>query len=193
MRRIGILGGTFNPIHIGHLAIAQMAADKMCLEKVIFVPCNIPPHKNPGHVASSKDRFKMVRLAIKGNPLFEISDYEIKKAGPSYTIETLRYFKKVYNQGIKLFFIIGGDTLPQLRKWRYIGDIVNIATFIVVNRPGRFRKTSDIPHYSVSMPGIEISSSYVRQCIFQKKTIKYFVPENVAQYIKKHQLYRTLK
>lgn len=190
MKRIGILGGTFNPIHIGHLAIAQMAADKMHLAKVVFVPCNIPPHKNPALGASPKDRLKMVRSAIRGNPLFDVSDYEIKKPGPSYTFETLHHFRKIYKGAVRLFFVIGGDTLPQLKKWRYIGDILKIATFIVVNRPGRFRKTSDITHHSVSMPGIDISSSYVRQCIAQRKTIKYFVPEPVARYIEQYKLYQ---
>jgi len=190
VKRVGILGGTFNPVHIGHLAIAQTAADKMDLEKVIFVPCNIPPHKNPGHVASARDRYNMVRLAIKGNALFALSDFEIKKPGTSYTIDTLRYFQGIYRSDAKLFFVIGGDTLTQLKKWRFIGDVLKIATFIVVNRPGRFRKTSNIPHCSVSMPGIDISSSYVRQCIVQGRTIKYFVPENVSGYIQKKKLYQ---
>jgi len=189
VRRIGILGGTFNPIHIAHLAMAQMALEKCRLEKVVFVPCNIPPHKNPNQVASSRDRFNMVHLAIKGNPVFEISDFEIKKPGTSYTIDTLRHFKQLYKGRAKLFFIIGGDTLPQLRNWRYLKDILKIAAFIVVNRPGQFKKTKGIPYMPVTMPGIDISSSYVRRCLAEGKTIKYFVFENVADYIKKHKLY----
>jgi len=159
------------------------------MEKVIFVPCNIPPHKNPNQVASSRDRLNMARLAIKGNPFFEISDFEVKKLGTSYTIDTLHHFKRHYNREARLFFIIGGDTLPQLKNWRYIEDIFKIATFIVVNRPGQFKKVNGIPYISVTMPGIDISSSYVRRCIAKGKTIKYFVFENVASYIKKHNLY----
>lgn len=169
--------------------MAQMALEKCRLKKVIFVPCHIPPHKNPRQVASSRHRFNMVSLAISGNPLFEISDFEIKKPGPSYTIDTLRYLKRIYNKEARLFFIIGGDTLPQLKNWRYIEDILRIATFIVVNRPGQFKKTKGIAYLSVTMPGIDISSSYVRRCIAQGKTIKYFVFENVANYIKKYKLY----
>src|SRR3989338_5023477 len=96
MRRIGVLGGTFNPVHIGHLAMAQTAQEAVGLEKVIFVPSNWPPHKNINHVAPSKDRYHMVQLAIQGNPFFEISDFEIKKSVKSYTIDTMRYFRRAF-------------------------------------------------------------------------------------------------
>ena len=191
MRRIGVLGGTFNPIHIGHLAIAQTAQEKMQLEKVIFVPANIPPHKSSASVAPSKDRYNMVRLAIKNNPCFEISDFEIKKTGPSYTIDAMWYFRRIFPRDGQLFFIIGGDMLSELKHWKYIEDILKIATFIVVNRPGRFKMDKEIHHNSVLMPGIDISSSYVRSRIAQGKTVKYFVPDNVIEYIKKRKLYRT--
>lgn len=190
MRRIGILGGTFNPIHIGHLAIAQTAREAMHLEKVIFVPSNWPPHKNAKGIAPARDRFNMVRLAVKENPHFEVSDFEIKKEGRSYTIDTMWYFKRSFSKDTQLFFIIGGDMLSQLKKWKYIDDILKIGTFIVVNRPGQFKKSSGIKYFSVSMPGIDISSSYVRQCLTQGKTTKYFVPESVLDYIKKHGLYK---
>ena len=191
MKRVGVLGGTFNPIHIGHLAIAQTAQEKMQLEKVIFVPANIPPHKNPASVAPSKDRYHMVRLATKNNSYFEISDFEIKKTGPSYTIDTMWYLKRIFPKDTQLFFIIGGDMLPHLKSWKYIDDILKIATFIVVNRPGKFKTIKEINYYSVLMPGIDISSSYIRSRIAQKKTVRYFVPDNVVDYIKKRKLYRT--
>ncbi len=189
MKRIGVLGGTFNPIHIGHLAIAQMAQEKMHLEKIIFVPSHLPPHKNVNVVAPAHDRYNMARLAIKGNPYFEISDFEIKKKGKSYTIDTLWYFRRIFPKDSELFFIIGGDALSQLKNWKYIDDILKIATFIVVNRPGEYKKTSGIAYHSVVMPGIDISSSYVRQCLAHGKTTKYFVPDSVLSYIRKHKLY----
>lgn len=193
MKRIGVLGGTFNPIHIGHLAIAQMALETMRLQKVIFVPANSPPHKNDSNIAPAKDRFQMVKLAIKGNPFLKISDFEIKKEGKSYTIDTLWHFRRIFPRDTQLFFIIGGDTLPQLKNWRYIEDILKIAIFIVVNRPGQFKKdrSMKINYFSVPMPGIDISSSYVRSRIAQGKTVKYFVPESAIGYIKKHHLYQT--
>ncbi|MFH1360292.1 MAG: nicotinate-nucleotide adenylyltransferase [Candidatus Omnitrophota bacterium] len=189
MKRIGVLGGTFNPIHIGHLAVAEMAKERLQLEKVIFVPSYLPVHKNPKIVAPSKDRHRMVRLAIQNNPDFDISDFEIKKKGKSYTVDTMWYFRRLYPENAELFFIIGGDTLPQVKKWKYIEDILKVATFIVVNRPGQFKKTNNIRHYSVSMPGIDISSSYVRRRIAIGKSVKYFVPDKVIQYIKRNKLY----
>lgn len=191
MKRIGFLGGTFNPIHVGHLAIAQTALEAMHLEKVIFIPSNWPPHKTTASIAPAKDRYQMVKLAVKGNPQFDVSDFEIKKDGKSYTIDTLWHFRRVYARDTQLYFIIGGDTLSQLKSWKYIDDILKISTFIVVNRPGRFPKAEGIDYYSISMPGIDISSSYIRGRIAQGKTTKYFVPEEVLMYIKKHKLYKT--
>lgn len=189
MQRIGILGGTFNPIHIGHLAIAQMALERMHLTKVVFVPAHIPPHKNPKAVANAKHRYNMVKLAIKDNSDFEISDFEINKEGKSYTIDTMKYFYEKYPKDTKLYFIIGGDTLADLPNWRYIDDILKIGEFIVVNRPGCVKKASDLKHHSVIMPGIDISSSLVRFRLFQNKTIRYFVPDPVLTYIKENELY----
>jgi nicotinate-nucleotide adenylyltransferase len=190
MERIGVLGGTFNPIHVGHLAIAQMALERMHLTRVIFMPAYMPPHKNLHAVAGAKHRYHMVRLAIEGNASFEISDFEIAKKGKSYTIDTMTYLRKEY-PGAKLYFIIGGDTLSQLPSWRYIDEIQKIAEFIVVNRPGCVKKGQDIKHHSVIMPGIDISSSYVRMRLFQRRTIRYFVPDNVLHYIKENHLYET--
>jgi len=190
VERIGVLGGTFNPIHIGHLAVAQMALERMHLTKVVFVPAYIPPHKNPGVVASAKHRYEMVKLAIEGNAAFEISDFEINKKGKSYTVDTMKYFYEFYPKDTKLFFIIGGDALGELRTWRYIDDILKIAEFIVVNRPGYVKKGGDVKHHSVIMPGIDISSSYVRMRLFQKRTIRYFVPDQVLDYISQNHLYQ---
>ncbi len=190
MDRIGVLGGTFNPIHVGHLAMAQMALERMHLTKVVFVPAYIPPHKNPGVVAGAKHRYQMVKLAIDGNASFEISDFEMNKQDKSYTIDTMNYFFEFYPRDTKLYFIIGGDTLGHLRSWRYIDDILKIAEFIVVNRPGCVKKSNDVKHHSVIMPGIDISSSYVRLRLLQDKTIRYFVPDKVLDYISQHQLYQ---
>jgi len=192
IKRIGVLGGTFNPVHVGHLAIAQMALERMHLSKVIFVPAYIQPHKNRKIGAGAKHRFRMVELAIEGNPLFEISDFEIARKGKSYTIDTMQHFREVYAEDARLFFVIGEDTLSQLPRWRYLDDILKIADFIVVNRPGHTKKSTDIKHNSVIMPGIDISSSYIRLRITEKRTVRYFVPDKVIDYIKQNQLYASL-
>lgn len=193
MRRVGLFGGTFNPIHVGHLAVAQMAQEAMKLDKIIFIPSNWPPHKHADVLAPARHRYNMVRLAIANNPAFEISDYEICKEGKSYTIDTLRDFRRIYPKETRLFFIIGGDTLPQLKTWKYIDSILTMATFIVVNRPGQFKKSTGIKkikYYAVSMQGIDISSSYIRRRIRTGKTVRYYVFDQVLRYIQKCKLYQ---
>ncbi len=189
MERVGILGGTFNPLHIGHLAIAEAAQEKMNLDKVIFVPSCQPPHKRIMNLASAEDRLEMVRLSIRNNPKFEVSDFEVRKGGKSYTVDTIRHFAETLPEGTKLFFIVGGDSAALLHTWREVSEIMTVASFVVVNRPGHDECRSDIPHHSVSMPGIDISSSYVRRKILQGKSIKYLVPEPVFRYIEQHHLY----
>ncbi len=190
MQRIGILGGTFNPLHIGHLAIAEVAQERMALDKVVFVPSCRPPHKRIVNLASEKDRWEMLRLSIKHNPKFEISDFEIKKGGKSYTIDTVRYFQQQYGADDKLFFIVGGDSAAQLHTWKEIDEILKIVSFVVVNRPGHDNCTPNIAHHSVVMPGIDISSSYIRRLIAQGKSIKYLVPDEVFRYIRDNKLYK---
>ena len=190
MKRIGIFGGTFNPIHVGHLAIAQMALEQMKLDHVIFVPSNIPPHKKSHHILSSKHRYNMVRLAIQGNSNFSLSDVELKRDGRSYTIDTVSSFRKKFPAPAKLFFIIGADTLPHLKDWKYVEDLVKIIKFVVVNRPGYKKINIKFNYHFVSMPGLDISSTILRKRIAQAKTIRYYVPDKVFQYIEKNKLFK---
>ena len=194
MKRIGFFGGTFNPIHMGHLAITQMAQERFKLDKVIFIPSHQPPHKNiaPKELASAQDRYKMVKLAIAGNEHFEVSDVETKRDGKSYTVDTLRHFRKIYPPKAKFFFIIGGDSLGTLSQWKNIEEILQLATFIVVNRPG-YSDIKNIKHLTVTKPGIDISSSYLRQRINSGKSVRYLVPEAIYHYIIKYGLYKTKK
>ena len=189
MQRIGILGGTFNPIHIGHLAIAQMAKEKVGLNKVIFVPAFIPPHKTIRHLAAAKDRLAMVRLAISYNPAFGVSSYEIKKGGRSFSIDTVRYFREFYAKKTKLYFIIGGDSLPTLPTWKEIDQLLKMVTFIVVNRPGYKGNHKGIKHISVESE-LNIASRDLRKSIIEGKAIKYLVPDKVIEYIKQHRIYQ---
>jgi nicotinate-nucleotide adenylyltransferase len=189
MKRIGILGGTFNPIHIGHLAIAQVALQKLDLDKVIFVPCCLPPHKNANTVISAQDRLQMVRLATEENPVFSVSDYEIKKGGKSYSYYTVEHFYKKFHQGAKIYFIIGADALEDLDKWHRINDILKIATFVAVERKGSRLAKSNRKIKYISMPAIDISSSEIRRLLRAGESVKYLMPEKVIKFIKRKKLY----
>lgn len=189
MKRVGILGGTFNPIHIGHLSIAHVAYEKLQLDKVVLVPSYLPPHKTSKNVISAHHRYQLVVQAIEGNPSFEVSDFEIKKEGKSYSIDTVRYLRDQYPKGTKLYFIIGYDSLATLDTWKDIDEILKIVTFVVVNRPGFGKIQSSIKTRVITMPGIDVSSSYVRRCLSSGHPAKYFLPEKVLTYINEHRLY----
>ncbi|OGX07776.1 MAG: nicotinate (nicotinamide) nucleotide adenylyltransferase, partial [Omnitrophica WOR_2 bacterium GWA2_47_8] len=156
--KIGILGGTFNPIHVGHLAIAETALEKMGLNKIFFVPCHTPPHKEDKSLTAPSHRYNMVKLAIDENPRFEISDFEIQKKDKSYSIDTVKHFKNVFPKS-ELFFIIGYDMLDGLKQWKSIDEILKLASFIVINRPEYKKKENGIPYHTITMPGLDISSS----------------------------------
>lgn len=176
-------------MHIGHLVIAQMALEKMKLDKVFFVPSFLPPHKSGAGILPPADRFKMVKLAIAGNPSFAVSDVELKRKGRSFTIDTVEYFHHLYPKA-KLFFIIGSDWVAGLSSWRRSGDILKLVELVVVQRPGCNENHSKFQYYSLEGPGIDISSSFLRQRITHNQTIQYLVPEKVWSYIKKHRLFK---
>lgn len=187
--RIGILGGTFNPIHNGHLRLASQARRRLGLNKVIFVPANIPPHKLTRDILPAKERYKMVKLAIAGYPCFEASDYEIKSGGTSYSVKTLRAFKKKFGKKAKLFFLTGSDSLQQLASWKDIGRIVKLADFVIASRSGhKIRKFPGIR--LISIPTLDISSTDIRRRIKKGSSIKKLLPPAVYNYINKKGLYR---
>lgn len=188
-KKIGILGGTFDPIHYGHLAVAQTVRDKFALDKVIFVPAFIPPHKQKQKIVSSRARGHMVKLAVTDNKYFDLSNYEINKQGMSYSVETVRHFRDVYPAATELFFIIGEDTAAKLHTWKKIDELKRLVTFVAVNRLGYRSKQTQVKVRSVKMPNLEISSSYLRSCIRNEKPLRYFMPDNVIRYIKKNKLY----
>ena len=190
MKRIGLLGGTFNPVHIAHLTMAQTVAEKLGLDKVIFVPAHFPPHKKSTTLTSAEDRFKMVQLAIKSNPQFEISDFEIKRGGKSYTIDTVKHFKKIYPRQTKFFFILGEDSYSHLPEWKSIDQLKKLTAFAVVNRDFSKKKKNRIPCYFIDMPTLEISSSDLRKRIAQGRSVKYLIPGRVLKYIQGHKLYQ---
>jgi nicotinate-nucleotide adenylyltransferase len=189
MNRIGILGGTFNPIHIGHLAIAQTVLEKLKLDCVLFIPSNLPPHKASTDVISATKRLAMVRLAIRHYQKFKVSNFEVSRPGKSYSIDTVRHLSKHFTNKTKFFFIIGQDSLPTLHSWKEIDNLRKLVTFVVVNREGIKVKKGKMRVQSLTMPGLDVSSSFIRERILKKQTVRYLLPEAVEMYIQKHKLY----
>lgn len=190
MKRVGLFGGTFDPVHIGHLLMARTAMEQMHLEKVIFIPSCVPPHKKTTPLFSATDRMKMVRRAIRGVPEFELSDFEIVKGGKSYSVDTVRHFQECFPEAI-LYFILGGDALKTLDSWRDIEVLNQMCSFVSVNRPGYPRGDIKFKYHAVTMNGIEMSSTEIRKRILSGKSIQFLVPDNVLKYIVERKLYGT--
>lgn len=186
--KIGILGGTFNPIHIGHLILADEVREKLGLDKVIFVPTYIPPHKQNSEVAAADERLRMVKAAIKGNKFFKTSDIEIKRKGPSYTVDTVKALNKKF-PGEELYFIAGSDLLKYLDEWKDFQELLGLMKFVVATRPGY--PLEKIPAYvqRVSIRAVDVSAFEIRECIKESKSFRYLVPEAVFEYINKKKLY----
>jgi len=200
MLKKGIIGGTFDPIHVGHMYIATKAQQYLGLDKVIFMPSGMPPHKEGKDVTPSKLRYKMVEAAIKGKNNFEISDYEIKKNGYSYTYETMEYFKEK-EINTEWYFISGCDCLFSLDKWKNVDRIMKACKFVVFNRPGyndddiRKQKKAVEEKYDTSIIFLdflllEVSSTYIRSAVKEKKDASSFLPEGVYEIIEQHGLYQ---
>lgn len=187
--KIGILGGTFNPIHLGHLILAEEAREKLNFDKIIFVPTFLPPHKALSDIAAAVDRYKMIKLAIKTNKNLAVSDIEIKRDGLSYTIDTVKELKKTYVKD-ELYFITGSDLLKYLNDWKDLSEIIKAVKLIVVTRPGY--PLERIPSYisTLAIRAVDISAFEIRQAIKEGNSFRYLVPEAVFNYIKKNNLYR---
>jgi len=186
----------FNPIHIGHLIMAQYVLNFSEVQKVIFVPNGHPPHKIED-VADASDRFEMVKISIEDNPYFDISDFEIKKSGPSWTIDTLKYFSSIYE---RVCFIIGSDNLSEIVNWYKAEEILRRYSLIVLPRerdlcPIKKEIEKLSSKYAqeitlIQMPIVDISSTEIRKLIRQNKSIRYMVHPKVEEYIKRKGLYR---
>lgn len=186
--KIGILGGTFNPIHVGHLILAEETRQKLNLSKIIFVPSFLPPHKEANSILSAKHRYKMVELAIKKNKFFQVSDIEIKRENKSYTIDTLRQLKREYPKSV-LFFIIGSDIIKDLSKWQDIKEVEQLAKFVIATRPGYPLEGVPEDIMPVHIQALDISAYEIRRRIKNNLSIRYLVPEEVRQYILRRRLY----
>ena len=202
--RIGVLGGTFNPIHLGHLIVAQMAMERFELGRVLFIPCAMPPHKNGTGLADGHHRLAMVQNALEGDLHFEACDIEVQRGGPSYTIDTVRVLHERFPSA-DFYFIIGADTLTELHLWRQIDTLLTLVRFVTLARPGtdiaalranpdRLRLPTPWPQRLLAdvVEGrqVDISSSDIRHRLAEGMGIRYLAPQSVEMYISEHNLYR---
>lgn len=214
--KIGLIGGTFNPVHLGHLRAAEETKEILDLDKIYFVPALTPPHKNSKDIASATHRLNMLRLAIQGNPGFQVLDIELKRNTPSYTIDTLKELNSS-NPENKYSFIVGTELFTRIDTWKSYKTLFKYADFIILNRPGYYEidlsnllplalknefrysykeKEIDVfEHKSsnrlifINIDGIKLSSTKIRTLIHENKSIRYLVPEKIEQYILGKNLY----
>ena len=197
--KIGIMGGTFDPIHLGHLATAEAVREIFALDEILFMPAARPPHKLDKNVTDERHRLAMTILATRSNKFFRVSDMELKRAGLSYTFDTMNELHKTFGTSTELFFIIGADSLANLSKWHAARELVEKCHFIATTRQGvesdfsaaeKFFGAAAIEHiHRVTTPGLEISSTDIREKIRRGRSIKYLVPEAVEEYVLKEGLY----
>jgi nicotinate-nucleotide adenylyltransferase len=191
MRRIGIMGGTFDPIHHGHLVAASEVQARFALDEVVFVPTGQPYEK--GRVSPAEDRYLMTVIATASNPRFHVSRADIDRDGPTYTIDTLRDMRAVFGADTSLFFITGADALARILSWKDALEMLTMAHFVGVTRPGFELSDEHLPADTVTLvevPAMAISSSACRTRVAAGDPVWYLVPDGVVQYINKRGLYR---
>lgn len=200
-KKIGIFGGTFNPIHIGHLIVAEAVRESFGLDRILFVPSGVPPHKSYEEVTVAEHRYAMVECAVRSNPYFEASRIEVDRAGFTYTVDTLNSLRGLYGKAAEIYFIIGADVVNELTTWKDFRKVFGLCRFIAVGRPGcdaasaesgikRLKERYNISVETVEAPLIDISSTSIREYVKSRRSIKYLVPECVEEYIHINELYR---
>lgn len=200
MQRVGIMGGTFNPVHKGHLALAQAAREQFVLDKVIFIPSGQPPHKASGDVAAKEARFEMVKLAIKGKKNYSVSRIELDRPGYSYAVDTFKALKRKCGGRCKLFYIMGLDSISEILNWKKPLELFELCEFIVGTRPGTkirtFKRLVKFPPLQKEVDKIhlielkeDISSSDIRARMAKGRSVKALLPSVVENYIREEGLY----
>ncbi|WP_018133582.1 nicotinate-nucleotide adenylyltransferase [Effusibacillus pohliae] len=197
--KIGLFGGTFDPVHIGHLVAARLAQEAMGLDRVIFIPSGVPPHKREHHISPADRRLRMVELAVADERGFQVSDWELQQPGPSYTVHTVESFSSQYPED-ELYLIVGADMLYDFPNWQSPRRILQLAQLIGMTRPGfplaecRAELQQALPeaerrvHY-VEMPGLEISSTWLRERLQHRQSVRHLIPERVIRFIEENGLY----
>lgn len=215
-QRVGVMGGTFDPVHLGHLRLAEEVVEALGLDLVLFVPAAVPPHKQGKWILDFEDRWRMLKAATDSHPRFEVSDIEQQLAGKSYTVVTLKRLSEVYRNEVRLFFILGMDAFLELDTWWHFRELFNLARMVVLRRPGTNDAAMDaflkqkvsseyafrhdqaafihpelLPVHRLSNTCLDISSTRIRQLVSEGKSIRYLVLPEVMQYIHANGLYRS--
>lgn len=197
--RLGIMGGTFDPVHIGHLACAEQARDELGLDGVVFIPAGVPVYKKDQRVTPAAQRLEMCRLAVAGNPAFDVSSIEVDREGDTYTVDTLRQLRAHYPDNVELWFITGADAVGSIVKWRDSAQIAHLAKLVAVTRPGwpiseetrrTLRERSDFQVTFLEVTGMAVSSSDLRARVAAGRTVRYLTKGSVLRYIESHGLYQ---
>lgn len=197
-RRLGIMGGTFDPIHFGHLICAEQARERFALDGVLFMPAGNPARKQNTLVVSAEDRYRMVCIATRDNPYFDVSRFEIDRPGITYTLDTLRAMRAYYPTCVKFYFITGADAIWDILTWRGAEEMSGLATFVGATRPGYDLEAARRAHEEAAIdfdveyldiPALSISSSDLRRRVASGKSIRYLTPGGVASYIVENKLY----
>ena len=186
--RLGVFGGSFDPVHVGHLIVAEAAADILQLEKILFVPARVQPFKIGQHSASAEDRVAMLQLAIAENPRFSLDRREIERDGPSYTVDTLRELHSETPQD-ELFLLVGADAAWDLPRWHDAELLTRYANLIALSRPGLEIPDFEMISNAVDVPAINLSATHIRQSISKGVSLRYLLPSAVLEYIESNGLY----
>lgn len=194
--KVGLMGGTFDPIHIGHLLAAQSVCEQAELDEIWFMPVNVPPHKEAAPGATAQQRWEMANLAVEHHPKFRTTDIELRRGGVSYSIDTVTLLRQQY-PGHHFYYIIGADMVRYLPKWYKIDELIKLVTFVGLERPGFDSGLAELPPaireslLLVEMPQIELSSTRIRERRAAGQPVRYMVPDRVNDYIEVNRLYES--
>jgi nicotinate-nucleotide adenylyltransferase len=200
---IALFGGSFNPIHHGHLIVARAVAEQLGANRMVLIPSACPPHKREDELAGAEDRLQMARLATQGEAILEVCDAEVRRSGPSYTVLTVDEYRRSVGWDTPLFWVIGGDTLPELHTWYRIRELGDLCRIVTAVRPGYEQpdlsqlaqvlseeQVQRLQDAVLQTPRIDISATEVRRRVREGRSIRYLVPEAVREYIERRGLYR---
>jgi nicotinate-nucleotide adenylyltransferase len=201
---IALFGGSFNPIHHGHLIVARAVAEHLGVSRLVLIPSASPPHKCGQDLAHAQDRLALARLAVAGDAAFEVSDVEVRRSGPSYTFLTVEEYRRAVGPDLPLYWVIGADTLPELHTWFRVRELTELCRIVTAVRPGYERpdlsplsrvlpedRVRQLADAVLPTPRIDISATDIRQRVRAGRSIRYLVPERVREYIEQHGLYRS--
>jgi nicotinate-nucleotide adenylyltransferase len=202
VQRVGLYGGSFDPIHIGHLIVARSVAESLGLNRVIFLPSASPPHKDRSAMSEQEHRARMVELAIAEEPLFAFDDYDLTRDGPTFTVDTVAHFKAALGTQVELVWIIGADSLPELKSWHRVSDLVDGCRVVTAARPGweapdlsalkpelSDEQIARLRRDTLETPRIDIAATAIRRRVRADLSIRFLVPDSVLAYIERHRLY----